>query len=77
MAEISFSIPNAQVGRMVDALCIRGGYSGDPEDEPARRDFARGVVREFIRQAVREVEMQQAYEALQAERPNVDSITVE
>lgn len=77
MAEITFTIPNGQVTRMVDALCAKGGYAGDPGDQVARREFARGVVREFIRQAVRQVEMQEAFESMQAEHPPIDPLTID
>lgn len=77
MATISFNVPNEQIDRVIDGLCATGGYSGDPTDLPARREFARGVVREFIRQAVRQGEMQEAYSAVQAERPPIDPLTID
>lgn len=76
MAEISFTVPNNQVSRMVDALCVIGGYAGDAEDQSARREFARGVVSEFIRQSVRQVEMRQAFMATQAATPVTDPLDV-
>lgn len=76
MAEIVLSIPNAQVGRVVDALCQVGGYSGTPDDEPSRRDFAKGVLVRHVKQTVMQVEREQAVAAATAS-VTVDPITVE
>lgn len=63
MATISFDIPNAQLARLVNAYCIEKGYTGDPDDQPARREFAREAIRNDMRETVRRVEMRQAYDA--------------
>lgn len=60
MAEITFTVPNSQVKRMVDAMCTAGGYAGDPSDQAARREFARDMVREYVRRTVLQVERENA-----------------
>ena len=62
MADIVVTVPNSQIGRTIEAMCIAGGYAGDPEDQPARREFARRMVRDYIRQTVMQVERQQAFQ---------------
>lgn len=76
MAEIVLTIPNAQVGRVVTALCIVGGYDGDPEDNAARREFARGVIKEQVRELVLQVERQEAAAAMRA-GVTVDPVTID
>lgn len=60
MAEFSVFIPDDQVARVVDALCVVGGYTGDPDDQKAKREFARQVVIRDIRATVLKVERTQA-----------------
>lgn len=76
MAEITLNIPNAQAVRVVNALCAVGGYAGDPEDQPARRDFARGVLADYLRQTVLRYEQQQAAAQAMA-AVTVEPITVD
>lgn len=76
MAEILLTIPDNQVARAVDALCKSGGYSGDPDDKPARRAFARSVLANFVRQTVMQAERQEALAVAMA-AVTVDQITVE
>lgn len=76
MAEIVLTIPNDQIGRAVEALCDAGGYEGDPNDRTARRDFARHVVAQFIRQTVMQAERQQAMTDAIAS-VTVDPITID
>ena len=76
MADIVVSIPNDQVARAVDALCEVGGYSGAPGDQSARREFARGVMCDFIRRTVRQVENQKALADARS-GVTIDPITVE
>jgi hypothetical protein len=56
MAEITLQVPNEQIPRVVNALCQIGGYSGDPEDQPARRAFAKRVLADHLRWLVLRVE---------------------
>lgn len=63
MADITLTIPNDQIGRAVNALCTAGGYTGDPKDTTARRDFARQVLARYVRQTVMQIEQQQAMSA--------------
>ena len=76
MADIVLTIPNNQVTRVVDALCIAGGYTGDSTDQPARRDFARTVVGDLVRQTVLRIERNEATARAMADVV-VDPITVE
>lgn len=66
MAEISVSIPDNQAGRAITALCAIGGYSGDPDDQKDRREFARDVVRDFVRTTVLQHEQREAAVAAMA-----------
>jgi hypothetical protein len=56
MAEITLQVPNEQIPRVVNALCQIGGYSGDPDDQPARRAFAKRVLADHLRRMVLRVE---------------------
>lgn len=76
MAEISLNVPNDQVGRVVDALCIFGGYTGDPNDVPARRAFAKHVLGDQLRQIVLRVERTEAAATAMAS-VTVDPITID
>lgn len=76
MAEIPLKIPNDQIDRVVNALCLDGGYVGDPDDQASRREFALSVIREDLRQKVLRVERTQAA-ALAMAGVTVDPITVE
>lgn len=76
MAEFVLTIPNEHIARAVDALCSTGGYSGSPNDQPARREFARAEVAKFIRQTVMQAERQQAMTAAMA-AVTVDPITID
>lgn len=76
MADIVLTIPNDQIARVVDALCAVGGYSGDPDDRPARREFARGVIVQQVRKTVMQHERNQAVaEAMSA--VTVDPVTID
>ncbi len=66
MAQIVLEIPNDQAARVVTALCSVGNYTGDPDDQTARREFARGVVRSYVRQTVLAYEQRQAAAAAMA-----------
>lgn len=66
MAQISFTIPDGAMPRVVDALCGAYGYrdtapSGGPNPQ-TRPQFAREQVRNFIRAAVLAWEAQRAGE---------------
>lgn len=56
MANITLQVPDDQVARVVDALCQIGGYSGDVDDQPARRAFAKRVLADHLRWMVLRVE---------------------
>lgn len=60
MADLTVTIPNAQIARVVTALCETAGYTGSPDDQQARREFARGVVCEYVRATVLQYEQRQA-----------------
>ena len=59
MAEFRVFIPDAEVDRVVDALCAVGGYDG-PNDVKTKREYARQVVIRYIRATVAQVERSQA-----------------
>lgn len=60
MATVSIAIPDAQVARVVDAVCGRYGYG--PGDG-TKAQFARKVLAQWVRETVIEWERQQAAEA--------------
>lgn len=76
MATIVLTIPDNQISRAVDALCAAGGYSGDPNNNAARRAFAREAVARFVRQTVIDRERQLAMAAAM-EAVTVDPITID
>lgn len=59
MAEFAVFIPDDQVDRVVDALCLVGRYDG-PDDRSTRREFARQVVIQYVRATVVQVEQSRA-----------------
>lgn len=67
MAQLTFTIPDAQMARVIDALC--GAYGYRTETSPGvpnpqtRPQFAREQVRNFIASAVRAWEGRQAGES--------------
>ena len=69
MAQIPLTIPNAQVSRVVNALCIAGGYSGDPNDNAARNAFAVAHLAKYVRDTVQRIEHGQAIDAMYASAP--------
>lgn len=70
MARLALEIPDDQLARVVAALCALGGYGGDPDDEKARREFARRWVVRRLREDVLRVEAAQIHAAaLQAAAP--------
>ena len=62
MADIVLTVPNNQIVRVVNALCVAGGYTGDPADQPARNAFAKSVIAAQIRATVLRMERGQAAE---------------
>ena len=74
MADITITIPNAQVQRVVDALATYGGYVPTPQVPDAndvltptdqelvleKREFARKQIIAFVKQVVLEVERREA-----------------
>lgn len=77
MADISLTIPDAQLARVVNALCAVGGYTGSPADQPARRKFARGVLGDYVRQTVLQYEKRQAAAEAMAAVSDVVPVTVD
>lgn len=63
MARLTLEIPDNQLARVVDALCALGGYSGEVNDQKARREFARCWVVRRLREDVLRVESAQAHAA--------------
>lgn len=74
MAEFAVFIPDDQVERVVDALCVVGRYDG-PGDRRSRREFARQVVIQYVRATVVQVEQSQAVAEAVA-TASVDPVTV-
>lgn len=77
MAEITIHVPGGQVRRVVDALCEVGAYPGDPEDEPARREFARAMIRSYVRDTVLQYERLKAAKVAESQVPLVTPVEVE
>ncbi len=61
MATITLNIPDAQVARVIDALCARGGY--DPALGVTKAQFAKQSLAAWLKAAVQQVEQQQAHDA--------------
>lgn len=77
MADIVLAIPNSQIARVVNALCIDGGYAGDPADQAARRDFAKSAAAACIRELVLRVERGQATERAMSAAVAVNPVTID
>lgn len=77
MAEIVLKIPNPQLARVVSALCAVGGYSEDPDDQPARREFARQVLGDRLRRVVTKHEQREAVAQARAAVGPVEPVTVD
>lgn len=60
MAQIVLTIPNAQMARVITALCTAGGYTGDLADQAAAIAFAQAYIADQTRATVLRVERAQA-----------------
>ena len=60
MADITITIPNNQVQRITTALCKAGGYTGDLSDNAARKQFAKAMLTQYVKDIVRGVERSEA-----------------
>lgn len=76
MADIAITVPNAELSRVVTALCAVGGYKGTPSDQTARREFARSMLRDYVRATVLQYEQRQAAAQAMA-AVVVDPVTVD
>lgn len=65
MASISLTIPDDQLDRVVDALCLAGHWS--PALGVSRNAFAKQEVARLLRQRVLEVERRTIHESADAE----------
>lgn len=74
MATISFTIPDAQITRAIDALCYLHDYDNNAQPSESRAAFARRHLAAYIRSLVLSGERQMA--AAQAEG-NVTGIDVD
>lgn len=77
MPHITIEIPPEHVDRAIRALCIAGGYAGDPDDQAARHEFARSMIRAYVRTTVQQVEQRDAAEAALAAVTPPDPIDVD
>jgi len=78
MANINFTIPDAQINRVINALCIKYGYqdqiliSTDPPvfdvNPESKAQFSKRMIGEVIKGLVLDVEKQAAIDAV----PKVD-----
>lgn len=78
MASINFTIPDAQINRVINALCTKYGYQDNiitntdpPEISPnpeSKAQFSKRMISEVIRSLVLDVEKQSAIDAV----PKVD-----
>lgn len=74
MAQIILNVPDASLNRVVDALCIAGGYTPAQGTKAA---FAKAFVIKQMMGVVRDVEARIAAEAeAEAVRAQVDGINV-
>ena len=70
MAQVTITIPNGQLTRVVDAMCDVYGYTDGDGPKPA---FAQAKLVEHVRNIVRSVEQaRQEREALDAITPPTD-----
>lgn len=74
MAQITINIPDAQVSRVVNALCAFGGYTTQVEQDgvlvpnpQTKPQFARAMITEFVKTAVTLTEGKVAQAAKQEE----------
>lgn len=80
---ITLTIPDAQVSRVINALCIKYGYQDmiiDPNsiddlkyipNPQTKAQFARQSIINFLRQVTVEVELEEAKKALAVSEPDV------
>lgn len=75
MAVISFTIPDAQIGRVLDAYCAVHGWRGEAEDG-TRAAFVKACIRRDIVGTVRTYERRVAEQAAMAAAAAVTDVTV-
>lgn len=78
MAQISITIPDSVLNRVVDAICAQHDYqatiNGAPNPE-TKSQFARRMIREFVKGCVRRQEMADAQAAALVKADGEISIT--
>ena len=75
MATITITIADEHMPRVVDALCIVGGWRS-VELDGARGAFAKKVVMDYVRSTTREVEHQTALAAAKASVQVPSEVTI-
>jgi len=73
MASISLTIPDDKLSRVVDALCLYGGYVDTDGNKGA---FAKATAAKIIRQVVKDTEQQKAFEVAMAAVVPAEEITI-
>lgn len=58
MAQITLTIADAQLSRVVDAICIAGGW--DPDSGVTKNAFAKAFLVNYVKSTVLSVEYRQA-----------------
>lgn len=75
MAVVSFTIPDAQIGRVLDAYCAIHGWRSVAEDG-SRASFARAAIMRDIAGTVRAFERRAAEDAATAAVAAVTNVTI-
>lgn len=80
---ITITIPNDQIDRVVNALCTKFGYQSEIVDPSStdiiqyisnpqtRGQFARDQIIEFLKRITTEVELEEAKRSISVEDPNI------
>jgi hypothetical protein len=77
MANITLTIPDASIGRIVDGMCNQFNYSTMKQAAETKAQFAKRMLVEMVKNAVLSSEVQAAkVAAIDTVKAQVDAITI-
>ncbi len=75
MAQITITIPDNVVQRVLDAFAIEYGYAGLPDPKPTKAAFAKSMLIKHIRDITLHREREVAARAAEQAASSIDTIT--
>jgi hypothetical protein len=77
MANITITIPDASIGRIVDGFCLNFNYNLSKLEGETKAQFAKRMLISILKNAVLNAEVEAAkMAAIEAKKAEVDAITI-